>query len=42
MPVFLPGKSNGQRSLMGPGPWVRSIKPDLVTKSHLLYQVADL
>ena len=32
-PVFLPGKSHGQRSLAGYGPQGHSVGHDLVTKS---------
>ena len=31
-PVFLPGKSHGQRSLAGHSPWGRRVRHDLVTK----------
>ena len=36
-PVFLPGETHGQRSLMGYSPWGRKrVGPDLVTTQHLL------
>ena len=31
-PVFLPGKSHGQRSLVGFSPWGHRVRPDLTTK----------
>ena len=33
-PVFLPGKSHGQRSLVGYRPWVCRVGCDLVTKQQ--------
>ena len=34
-PVFLPGKSHGQRSLVGHGPWnLKRVRHDLVTKQQ--------
>ena len=32
IPVFLPGKSHGQRSLVGYSLWVASVRHDLATK----------
>ena len=34
-PVFLPGKSHGQRSLVGYGPWDCKESDNLVTKQQL-------
>ena len=34
-PVFLPGKSHGQRSLVGYSPWVARVRYDLVTKAFM-------
>ena len=37
-PVYLPGKSHGQRSLMGYSPWSsRRVKHDLVTKQRVYW-----
>ena len=37
-PVFLPGKSHGQKSLVGYSPWGRKrVRHDLVTKQQQLY-----
>ena len=33
-PVFLPGKSHGQKSLMGYNPWGRRVGHDLATKQQ--------
>ena len=33
-PVFLPGKSHGQRSLAGNGPWGRKESDNLATKQQ--------
>ena len=34
-PVFLPGKSHGQRSLAGDSPWGhKKVRHDLATKHH--------
>ena len=33
-PVFLPGKSHGQRSLVGYSPWVRETQTQLSTHTH--------
>jgi len=33
-PIFLPGKSHGQRSPAGYCPWVARIRHDLETKQH--------
>ena len=42
-PVFLPGESHGQRSLVGYSPWGhKRVRHDLVTKqqqNHLIYEV---
>ena len=36
--VFLPGKSHGQRSLVGYGPWGRKrVRQDLATKQQQLH-----
>ena len=38
-PVFLPGESHGQRSLVGPSPWGRKrVWHDLATKQKFLPQ----
>ena len=34
LPVFLPGKSHGQRSLVGYSPWGLRVKHDLATKQQ--------
>ena len=33
-PVFLPGKSHGQKSLVGCSPWGHTVRHDQVTNSH--------
>ena len=33
-PVFLPGKSHGQKSLVGYSPWGCRVRHDLATKSY--------
>ena len=38
-PVFLPGKSHGQRSLAGYSPWGHRVGHNLATKQQLLYSV---
>ena len=35
MPIVLPGKSHGQRSLAGYSPWVTRVGHDLATKPPL-------
>ena len=42
-PVFLPGKSHGQRSLAGYSPWGRKrVRHDLATKQHQHQHVKQL
>ena len=38
-PVFLPGKSHGQRSLVGYSPWGHKSQIHLSTPTHTLYRV---
>ena len=39
-PVFLPGESHGQRSLVGYSSWGRRIGQDLVTNTHTQSEIA--
>ena len=40
-PVFLPGKSHGWRSLVGPSPWGRK-ESDMTERLHLALNLASL
>ena len=41
-PVFLPGKSHGQRSLVGYSPWGRKrVRHNLATKQHLSQELSS-
>ena len=37
--VFLPGKSHGQRSLVGYGPWVHRVRHGLTAKQQVIIQI---